>query len=222
MYDEYDDFYEDYSEYNDLIYELKEALKKEVKDEIIQEMERLKKENEELADIKANWDAKVQELENKKYEYEIAKSQAEDNAKRVRFKELIKPFVKEAWGIHDDWVYAYPKCDKCDNKRHIHFTSPSGKDCMEDCKCSRKIRRSEPIAAKIVEIDNSNEYRGIKVYFQFTNYDSDYGISRTTNIYEGQDFSEIDRYSDIVFFNKEDCQKYCDYLNQIERDKLEK
>lgn len=225
MYDDYDDFYGDYSEYNDMIYELKEALKKEVKDEIIQEMERLKKENAELADIKANWNAKVQELENKKYEYETAKRQAEDNAKRSRLRTLLKPLVKPAWGYKYEYQDLYPKCDKCDEKGYIHFTSPQGKELTELCNCRRRICVYHPIEAQIVSLQDKSGYDyAVNVMFEYNYNDSDsYDSFKTvSDVYNGQDFSEINEYRGIVFFNKEDCQKYCDYLNQKERDKLKK
>ena len=225
MYDEYDDFYEDYSEYNDLIYELKEALKKEVKDEIVQEMERLKKENEELADIKANWNAKVQELENKKYEYEVAKRQAEDNAKRSRLRTLLKPLVKTAWGYKYEYRDLYPKCNKCDEKGLIHFTSPQGKELTETCDCRRRICFHYPVEAQIVSLQDKHGYDyDVNVVFEYNYNDNDSydSFKAVSDIYNGQDFSELNEYRGIVFFNKEDCQKYCDYLNQKERDKLQK
>lgn len=220
-----DDFYEDYSEYNDLICELKEALKKEVKDEIIQEMERLKKENEELADIKANWNKKVQELESKQREYEIAKRQAEDNAKRSRLRNLLKPLVKNAWGYRYEYQDLYPKCDKCDEKGYIHFTSPQGHELTETCDCRRRICVYYPVEAQIVSLQDKPGYDyDVNVMFEYKYNDSDsYDSFKTvSDIYDGQDFSEINEYRGIVFFNKEDCQKYCDYLNQRERDKLQK
>lgn len=216
MYD-YDDFYDEPTEFEALIYELKESLMKEVKEEYQAEMERLRKENKELADIKANWEQKIHELESAESRAEYAIRQAEECAKRARLKDLIAPLIKKAWGINSKYEYMWPKCDKCDERGYIHFTSPSGKDYTEQCSCRKQIRYCKPVEAEIVEIDNLRENNGIRVFFRFEAHEGDYGLRNTTDIYQGQDFSEIDRYDNIVFLDEDDCKKFCEYLNEQER-----
>lgn len=217
MYD-YDDFYNEPTEFEALIYELKESLMKEVKEEYQAEMERLRKENAELRDIKNNWEEKINKLEYAERRAEYAIQQAEENAKRARLSDLIAPIVKKAWGIHSDYEYIWPKCDKCDEKGYIHFTSPSGKDCTEQCSCRKMMRYCKPIEAKVAELDNRREDNGVRVFFEFeANNDSDYGLRHTTSVYEGEDFSEIGRYDDIVFSDEDECRKFCEYLNEQER-----
>ena len=217
MYD-YDDFYDEPTEFEALIYELKESLMKEVKEEYQAEMERLRKENAELRDIKNNWEKKVHELECAESRAEYAITHAEESAKRARLSDLIAPIVKKAWGIHSDYEYIWPKCNKCDEKGYIHFTSPSGKDCTEQCSCRRMMRYCKPVEAKVAELDNRREDNGVRVFFEFeANNDSDYRLRHTTSMYEGENFSEIGRYDDIVFLDEDECRKFCEYLNEQER-----
>lgn len=58
----WDDFYEP-SEFDQQVEEWKEALKKSVKKEYMDEMERLRRENAELMDIKKNWSEKIHEID---------------------------------------------------------------------------------------------------------------------------------------------------------------
>lgn len=71
---EYEDFYdEEYEYFDSTIADLKEQLKKEVKKEIQDKITTLEKENEELQDIKKNWNKIKQEYESKVNEIEREK-----------------------------------------------------------------------------------------------------------------------------------------------------
>lgn len=81
-YDE--DFYSEPSEFDMQIEEFKESLSKSVKKEYLEEMEKLRKENQALWEVKKNFEQIKREYENKKHKLEIAVRDAENKAKRMR------------------------------------------------------------------------------------------------------------------------------------------
>lgn len=217
----YDDFY-DYdepSEFEMQIDEWKETLRSEVKKEYQEEMARLKEENTKLMDIKNNWNKKVSELEKEKAKVTLAIRTAEKEAKKMRLRELLEDFTKQAWGYKYNYEYIREKCDKCDKDGYIHYKSPQGRDVKEKCDCREQICSYSPVEAEIVEFKGR---RDIKIYFEYkrNNYgdgDND-NYTLTTRVYNGEDFDSIESYWGMIFFNKEDCQRFCDYLNKKNRE----
>ena len=207
----YDDDFFEASEFEMLIDDWKEALRQSVKKEYKEEMERLRKENAELSDIKNNWTKKCLELEVEKCE-----------AKKTRLHELLEPYNKPAWGVECHIEYVREKCDKCDERGYIHYKTPMGRDATEECSCRKRRRIFKPVEAELVEISqyvSPYKDKDIKVYFEYkmdTEYCKDDKYKVTRSVYSGQDFKDIKKYSDMVFFDKEKCQEYCDWLNDKE------
>lgn len=65
-------------------------------------------------------------------------------------------------------------------------------------------------------------YENIKIYFEYKRNNYEDGgkdnYTLTTRVYNGQDFDSIDDYYGMIFFDKEDCQRFCDYLNKKNRE----
>lgn len=218
----YSDFY-DYnepSEFEMQIDEWKETLRSEVKKEYQEEMARLKEENAKLMDIKNNWNEKVSELEKEKAKVTYAIRSAGEEAKKMRLRELLEDFTKQAWGYKGNYEYIREKCDKCDEDGYIHYKSPQGRDVKEECNCRKRICFYSPVEAEIVEFKGR---RDIEIYFQYkhNNYDDGDNYKLTTRVYNGEDFDSIESYWGMIFFNKEDCQRCCDYLNKKYREESE-
>lgn len=208
----YDEFYDEPSEFDMQIEEWKDTLRECVKKEYKEEMERLRRENAELRDIKKNWQEKIGELEAEKFKLKAATRDAENKAKKARLRELLDAFTKQAWGIKYSYEYIREKCDKCDKDGYIHYKSPQGRDVKEECNCRKRICVYRPQEAEIVEID---DYRGkIKPTFAYKKKDNEYDdYQRTTRVYAGENFDDIDNYYGMVFFNKDDCERFCEYKN---------
>lgn len=220
----YSDFY-DYdepSEFEMQLDEWKETLRSEVKKEYQEEMARLKEENAKLMNIKNNWYEKVRELEQEKAKVTYAIRTAGEEAKRMRLRELLEDFTKQAWGYKGNYEYIREKCNKCDEGGYIHYKSPQGRDVKEECNCRKRIYFYSPIEAEIVEFNGRKGYETIKIYFEYkrNNFDDDDrdNYTLTTRIYNGEDFDSIESYFGMIFFDKEDCQRFCDYLNKKYRE----
>lgn len=134
FYDESYGFYDENQHYYDIeVKNFKDALRKEVKQEFLDEMERLRKENLELQEIKQN----LKQIKSD-YQKELEKEQeslreARRRVKQERFEELFKDVTIPITVYGIDTATAYkPLCGHCDN-RVIHFNSPSGKELTEIC-----------------------------------------------------------------------------------------
>jgi len=210
----YDDFYEP-SEFEIQIEEWKDTLRESVKKEYKEEMDRLRKENAELRDIKNEWKERTAELERKKNEMEMTISEAEKKAKKARLNELLEPLCETAYGYEYEYKYVRDKCDKCDKNGYIHYKSPQGHDAKEQCDCRKKICLYHPVEAKIVRLAQYRNEEKPSIIFRFIRSKDrdDDTICETKKIYRGQEFKDIDVWSGIIFLNKEDCERFCEYLN---------
>ena len=96
MYYDYpeEEFYPE-SEYQEQIDALKEAIKSSVKSEILEEMNRLRAENEKLQGIKEHFEEVKKDYEKKKDECDRIIRNAEYNAKKMRLADLMKDHSKK-------------------------------------------------------------------------------------------------------------------------------
>ena len=220
MYD--DDFYGDYSEYELMVDAFKDKLKQEVKEEIKAEMARLREENKRLQDIKKNWNAKVAELEHMKTQLKREMSDAEYNAKKARLSELLLPYLTKAWGITCHYEFLREKCNNCDEKGNIHFTSPQGHEVVEQCDCRKKFLVYSPSEAEVVEINNNRNFpNGIHVIFKYLDNDR---YREVSEVYNGEPFEDIEKHTTcygLIFKKEEECQSFCDYMNKKSREKAQ-
>ena len=218
----WEDFYnEGPSDFDIAIEEFKEGLRKTVKDEFVKEMTRLKKENEELQEVKKNFDKIKQEYKDK----EDALKRKEDNLNyelaHKKFNELttIAGFSGHIYAI-DYKEGRIPKCDKCDDNRQIHFTSPSGRDCKEDCPvCGKRycIYYPKPVDAIKIRFSKDPYLKSEAWAVKYDEY-NDSTTYKTENIYEGtaEEFNIDDYYTlrHTCFESKELAQKICDRINK--------
>ena len=226
---DYEDFYEP-SEFDELVEEFKDGLRKSVKEEFQQELEKLKKENEQLREVKANWNKLQAEYENKNRELECKIYECKSNAARMRLEELFEhcDMSMILFKPGSNSVYL-PKCSRCDDERYIHYKTPSGKDAKELCDCARSYIKFKPTAYYCTEFrmnrrtDDKNKYPLMMWYKRYRDYGSDYGgyefdtSSICRFVFNGESFDEIAKeHGQNAFFRDEQkCQEYCDYLNEI-------
>ena len=237
MYYDYDDYFGEPSEFEMQIEEFKDSLRDAVKDEIKSEIESLKKQLIELEEFRDERDKLIQEYEAKirKVEREAsdavrAAKESEEKCKKARLYQLLGDYLTVGWKVGYSWEYG-EKCDKCDDKRKIHFTSPQGKEYEEDCQCAKRYYRYFPQEATLskIYVKKKNFWNDDRVDFYNRYYtveskaDDDYDCyyESTSSVYEHGDidFEEVKSYN-AVFLNEEDCQKYCDWKTAQELKKM--
>lgn len=216
---EYDDFYENYSEFDMQIDEFKSSLMKSVKQEFLDRMAKLESQNLELEEIKEKWDCLVADYKHKEYLLEQEKNNAKSEAKKMRLEELIADKKIILYRPKTDYTEK-PKCDKCNSERELEYKSPTGRTMFEKCECATKnaVYSPEPYCWYKFQIDQY-DYK-FKVFYKklkssYGNHEyfegDSYGVK---NIYN-QNMHYRDVEYNTFFETKEECQKYCDWKNNI-------
>ena len=218
----YDDFYgDDYSEMNQFLDELKQTALKNAREEYIKKMEHLEKENAELQEVKKNWAQIQMEYQFKEEKFNREKSEIERELARKKFNELttIADFSEHLYVI--DYKEGYvPKCDKCDDNRQIHFTSPSGRDFNEDCPvCGKRYCIYYPKPVDAIKIRFSKDpYLKSEVWAVKYEESCENITYKTENIWKGtaEEFNIDDYYilRHTCFESKELAQQICDRINK--------
>lgn len=217
----WEDFYnQGPSDFDIAIEEFKEGLRKTVKKEILDEMARLKKENEELQDVRKNFEQIKQDYERKKKHFEDEEHNLTYTLARKKINELIELADLHQECYYIDTVYGYvPKCDKCDEKRKIYFKSPSGRNCEEECPVCGKYwckYVAKPISSIRLHFDNNPNIKCEVIYTWHDNW-GDSTSYTNKNIYNGTiddfDIKTYNRYY-TVFSSKELAEQVCDKLNK--------
>lgn len=208
----WDDYYEP-SEFDHEMECLKQSIRDNVRKEIQDEMDRLRAESADLRTVKENWQEMKREHDQALRELRIAKENAEREAKRAKAKDILaeiavigyRPSVKYEVG---------PKCDKCDQYRYRHFISPLGREMKEECTCKKAKKVFAPLEVMLKDFYVGNELKEFD--YELDRKDTDYDhYSMCADVYKElpDDISKINEYR-AVFINKDDCQRYCDLMNE--------
>lgn len=197
-----------------------EAIKENVKQDIKIEMQRLRKENAELQQYKKE----RQEIEKIKNDYESRlQTQIEAYKRELRtakINELFGDYIVIGWGVNQKTILP-PKCDKCDEDRYIHFKSPSGKDFKEPCQCAKGKKEYYPLEVELIRIQQEGIFNSKRrIYSYYTPFDKDSSDYRAIydRAYKGEPFENVNYYN-IVFLDKETCEKYCAWKTEQEAKK---
>lgn len=229
MYPDFDDYYEP-SEFEQQVEEFKDSLKRSVKQETQELIERLRKENEELRSVRDNWEEVKRSYEKKQRELQNEIYTCKQNASRMRLDQLFEECGMNVI-LYSPYSYSVynPKCDKCDDDRYIHYKSPSGKDNKEECECAKSFRKYKPSAEYLCEFrvnkygSDRKQYPLMMWFKKYRDYRDDYdGYTYDSNslarfIYNGEDFEEVrkEHNTSVYFREEEKCQEYCDYLSKL-------
>lgn len=216
------DFYEpEPSEADELIESIKEKLRTEVKQDILNELAGLRKTNGELR-------AKVKnlgELERAsiiaKGEYEHKAKQAERTAKadaaQMAANELLAVIATPKFTV--DSIYTKkPKCDKCDGQRRLNYKTPSGRENYEMCFCNGSDH-SYGVVEQMVKTISKNRYKDLVVrYVVSSEFMASLGRDddhiRSTILTKPRSLEAMEgNYSEYGFDTRESAQALADYMN---------
>jgi len=137
-------YYDDMSPFDEEVEAFKAALRGSVKQEIQSELQSLRTSNREMSEKLANLRGLEREADRARIGYESKLRQAESTARRTVEKEgvgkLLALLREPRFKVVIEWD-ALPKCDRCDENRHLCYTTPRGKEAFETCDCAAKTRR---------------------------------------------------------------------------------
>lgn len=211
----YDDFFEP-SEFDQDVETLKERLRSSVKQEILDELEQLRADHDELELLKMQFEERVRIYREDCRRKELEAQRAIDNAKCMRFDQLMSEVAPHAWAIGWDCQYP-PKCNLCDVNRLRHFTSPLGREMTEDCPCRKPIFRYYVKKVPLISIDFENN--GIKrTYYLVQDNEEPYLHQTSSVVCDDTPFESITR-SMALFFNKDRAEAYAAWLDETENAK---
>ena len=225
------------SEADELFDEIKSKLIEAAKSSLKNDMESLKRRNEYLEKRNKELEEKAQEVSRKesdlKYKEQNLRREVEKEFYKTAIDDLFKDAIEQSqlW-FADNKPHEKPKCDKCDENRNWVLTWPDGTTTSKRCTCSQPDYWYEPeetwidtLKYKIKDSDYQSErYYRLDKSYQCT------GNSRWDH-YSEQAFGiqfVYDKFCDDViekkkqlnygqyigFKSKEECQKYCDWLNR--------
>ena len=183
-------------------------------------MERLRKENAELQQYKKE----RQEVENVKKWYESRLQTEVEAYKRElrtsKIKELFGDYIVIGWGVKQK-ITLPPKCDKCDKNRYVHFKSPSGMNLIEPCQCAKGKKEYAPYDLHLIRINQGYIFNGERRIFKYyapSVHDSNDYRDVFDYVYKGEPFEKINEWN-VVFLDKETCEKYCEWKTEQEAKK---
>ena len=225
MYD-YEDFYDSYSPFDQQIDEFKQSLLQSVKDEYVKELDRLRKENEELQEVKTNFEKVKYDYSIKKQELQREYDELKRNVRREYIGQLMKDTEVEYFGVESQRKSTKEKCNKCNNNRYIEYKTPLGKAASEKCDCDRPINEFfvTSIILKSLSFRDGKAQAWYKVkgeYDKKPRHDDwleyyDDSIHSNKLIKDESEFKKVSYYGSTMFETKELAEKYAEYRNNAE------
>lgn len=216
----YDDFYCEPSEFEMQVEEFKDSLRASVREEITQELERLRKENASLIDIRNNWSKKVRELEDdyraKKFELNKAIADANEaakKAKQTRFKEIVSEVAPVAYMVACTEIKP-PKCCLCDDKRRRKYITPLGRVAYEDCECAKSKKFYHVERSPIVRISSLTN-GGIRTFYLVNRFAEESWMRESDDFYDETPFEKINTYRPL-FHDENRARRYAEWMNKKE------
>ena len=235
-YDDYENQYEP-SEVDQLVEEFKDKCREHLLSNIREEIERLNKENIELKHKNDEYRKRESEINNKerdlKYKEDNLKREVEKEFYASNIGDTLKDYIEKAevW-FADRKGFSQEKCSLCNDKRKLVAKFPGGKTTEMNCDCSNLVHRFIPETSELSLIkfnkkdsryQSSRSFYISKSYIPSKNssYRDEYSynefrLCQIVDIFnEGiKELHESKEYNTKVGFKtKEECQKYCDWLN---------
>lgn len=224
MYDYDEEIYDNYNEFDVQIKEFQQALIKGVKQQYIDKLNELTEENARLQDVADRMVEIEREHKAKLRELDEEKMNLVRKVRRERISELFSD-QKVIMYRADYNMIPIEKCTECDKDRHIHFLSPQGIEAKAPCRCNKSTKVYAPRTDVAYEINIRNADKRANVWYKVNKEgkEDEYlsNISRYCDYtYKGEPFESLKPSMYELFFEKEaDCQRYCDWLNNKEKEK---
>jgi len=239
--DEFENYYEP-SEVDQLVEEFKDKCREHLLPNIREEIERLNKENVELRIKNEEYKKRESELNNKerdiKYKEDNLKREVEKEFYESNIGDTLKDYIEksEVW-FADSKGFRQDKCALCNDERKLVANFSNGKTTETNCDCSNLVHRYIPEISELSLIKfnkRDGRYQSDRSFYisksyipsKNSSYRDEYGYNEFRLCQIVDEFNDVaielheaKEYSTkIGFKTKEECQKYCDWLN---RDKTE-
>ena len=236
-YDEFENYYEP-SEVDQLVEEFKDKCREHLLPNIREEIERLNKEKNDLRNKNEEYRKRESAISSKerdlKYKEENLKREVEREFYKSNIEDTLKDYINKAevW-FADQKGFPQEKCPLCNDKRKLVANFPNGKTTETNCDCCNLVHKYIPETSELSLIKFSKKdsrYQSDRKFYLSRSYipskNSSYRDEYSHN--EFKLYQIVDEFNDntvelhetkeygtkIGFKTKEECQKYCDWLNR--------
>jgi hypothetical protein len=222
-YDGYDyEFWENKERIQKVVQELELNVKSSIKKEFLEEMEILKKENEELQEIKAGFEEIKRCYENKKLELVNDYKKREKELETNKLNEIFKNIKSKLYVLRCENI-RMEKCNKCDDRRKIKFIAPNNEEMHYRCDCD-KLKRNYVVNE--IELFYFKKDSGNVKFSFYTENDDCYKIKSDFGYCDNNSFETMHEeiikqgswyaHEKIIFKEKEKAEEFVRFLNEKE------
>lgn len=237
MYYEDETGYYDPSDADIFFDEMKEKFREYLTDDVKNKLDRLTKENAELREKNSKLKDENYKLNSEKNRAEWSKDSIRREIENEFYNKNIDEIFKDRLENIDVWFADYiyheqPKCEYCNKDRKRVYEYPDGFKLEVSCNCAKQVGCYEPNTATFsiltycVKPSNYSSERKI--------YVKDWSLYKPNNTYTDYGYGDfkilhiVDTFNNDVldlrntlsygekigFKTKEECQKFCDWLNE--------
>lgn len=214
MFDDNYDYYEP-SVGDEIYLEAREKLINSLKDSVKQHIESVSIENEKLKSENSKLKESVRDITRREKELEGEKLKYKKDIRFERLSELmndLRVIIYEVTYFNE----LAEKCNKCDDKREIHYTTPMGRKTAEKCECATQTKKyivEEKILHEFRYGNNNTMLMWFNRYNTSNGGDGYGGGSAIEVFYDNYEHEDIPSYQ-IHFRNKENAERHCEWLNR--------
>lgn len=236
-YEDYVGYYEP-SPVDELVSEFRDKCKEFILPDVKAEIDRLNQENIELKAKNEGYRKREHEISkieiDLKFKSDNLKREVEREFYKSNIGDTLKEYIEnaEVW-FADNRAFPQEKCDLCNEDRKLVAKFPNGKKTETNCECSTPIYKYVPDTSELSLIKfnkKDSNYQSDRKFYLSASYtpSKEYRESYDYSYNEFKLCQIVDKFSDDVkalhgtknygtkigFKNIEECQKYCDWLNE--------
>jgi len=242
MYDYYDEPpYFEPTIADEILIEYQNKMKDALLDSVKLDITNIRQENERLKEENKNYKQRERDIVNKendlKYKEENIKREVTNEFYQSNIGNILKQYIEECevW-FADIERYQNEKCNLCNEERKLVAKFPNGEITKTTCNCAKMLSKYVPAISTTTMIKFSkrdSRYSSERKFYFSRSYSP--GKDRNDYDYDYQEFNiyhVVDEFNESIielhknktygerlgFKNKEECQKYCDYLNKKDDD----
>ena len=240
-----DEHYYEPSIADEILLEFQQKMKNALLENVKLDIQNTKEENARLKEENKKQKQRENDISNKerdlKYKEENLKREVTNEFYQSNIGDTLKQYIEESeiW-FADVERYQNEKCNLCDEERKLVAEYPNGKIIKTNCDCAKILSKYVPGLSEIKLIKFSkrdSRYSSERKFYLSRSYSpipsrrSDYDDYQEFKIYHViNEFDESiiklhknKEYSErLGFRSKEECQKYCNWLNNKEKEKNNK
>ena len=236
------DYYEEPPYYeptlaDEILIEYQQKMKDALLDSVKSQIENIKDENVRLKEENGNYKQRERDIINKendlKYKEENLKREVTNEFYQSNIGDTLKQYVEECevW-FADINRYQNEKCNLCNEERKLVANFPNGEIIKTACACAKMLSKYVPAISTTTMIKFSkrdSRYSSERIFYFSRSYSPN--NDRNSYDYDYQEFNiyhVVDEFNESIielhknksdgerlgFKSKEECQKYCDWLNK--------